>query len=219
MESPLYHLAPADLRVIETLGYDPGLDAEGGFRRLARHLDRAERTCERLRIAFDRRACEAALRAAVAGIAARCRLTIDRAGRLDVTTATLAPAPARWRVMVSPTRLAAGDPWLAVKTTQRLIYDEARAALPQGIDEAIFLNEAGAVCEGTITNIFARLDGRLVTPPLDCGLLPGILREELLESGKAIEQSFGVADLQRVDQLFVGNSLRGLIAAELVRPA
>jgi 4-amino-4-deoxychorismate lyase len=218
VESPLHELAPADLQVIETLGYVPGLEAEGGFRRLQRHLDRAQRTCARLRIAFDRRACEAALRAAVTGTAARCRLTIDRAGRLEVTTATLAPTPARWRVMVSPTRLAANDPWLAVKTTQRLIYDKARAALPPDIDEAIFLNEAGAVCEGTITNIFARLDGRLVTPPLDCGLLPGILREELLESGEAIEQSFGLAELQRADQILVGNALRGLIPCELVRP-
>jgi 4-amino-4-deoxychorismate lyase len=210
VESPLYELAPADLRIIETLGYDPG----AGFRRLPRHLDRAGRTCARLRIAFDRSACEAALRAAVAGTPARCRLTIDRAGHLEVTTAKLAPAPGRWRVMVSATRLAADDPWLAVKTTQRLIYDEARASLPQGVDEAIFLNEAGEVCEGTITNVFAKLDGRLVTPPLACGLLPGVLRAEMLETGAATERAFGLAELQRAEALFVGNSLRGLIPAQ-----
>lgn len=214
MESPLYELAPADLKVIETLRWESGV----GFCRLARHLARAERTCASLRIAFDQAACEAALIAAVAAAPApalRCRLTLDRQGRVEVTVAPLGDAPARWRVTVSPKRLAAEDPWLRVKTTQRRLYDDTRAALPAGIDEVIFLNQAGEVCEGTITNVFARLDGKLVTPPLACGLLPGILREELLVTGAAVERRLTLDELRAAEAIFVGNSLRGLIPAEL----
>ena len=216
MESPLYEIAPADLRVIETLRYDPGLETDGGFCRLPLHLDRAGRTCARLRIAFDRAACEEALSAAVAATPARCRLAIDRAGGLEVTASELEAAPSLWHVAVSTTRLASNDPWLAVKTTQRRLYDAARAGLPQGVDEVIFVNESGDVCEGTITNVFARLGGRLVTPPPSCGLLPGILRQEMLESGDAQERAFGLAELRQAEAVFVGNSLRGLIPAALV---
>jgi len=216
VESPLHELAPADLRVIETLGYDPGLEPGGGFRRLARHLDRAARTCARLQVAFDRAACERVLHGVVGESPARCRLTIDRQGRVEVTAAAMTPAPPVWRVMVSPIRLDADDPWLAVKTTPRQLYDDTRASLPPGVDEVIFLNQAGDVCEGTITNVFARLEGRLVTPPLSCGLLPGILRAELLETGAAVERSFGLVELRRAEVLFVGNSLRGLIPANIV---
>lgn len=215
MEGPLHQLAPADLRVIETLRYDPRGEAEGGFCRLHRHLERARQTCARLNIVFDREACETALRAAVQREPARCRLTIDRAGRPEASAAALGPAPDRWRVTVSKARVSSRDPWLAVKTTERRLYDEARNALPSGVDEVIFLNEAGEVCEGTITNVFARFEGQLVTPPLSCGLLPGILREEMLEAGVAVERRFGLAELQRAEAVFVGNSLRGLIPAEL----
>jgi 4-amino-4-deoxychorismate lyase len=216
VESPLHELAPADLRVIETLRYDPEVDSGGGFCRLARHLDRAGRTCRRLRIPFERAACEAALQAAAPPGPARCRLTIDRAGRPEVAVSALEPAPNLWRVMVSATRIASGDPWLAVKTTERRLYDETRAGLPPDIDEAIFLNEAGEVCEGTITNVFARFGEQLVTSPLSCGLLPGILREEMLETGAAVERAFGLEELRGAEAFFVGNSLRGLTRAELV---
>jgi 4-amino-4-deoxychorismate lyase len=226
VESALRELAPGDLKVIETLGYLPGTGRDTGFRRLARHLARAARTCARLGIPFDLAAAEAALSSAVQTLPpqaelVRCRLTVDRDGRLEASAAVAAPAPARWRAMIGATRLQAGDPWLGIKTSQRRLYDETRAQLPPGIDEVIFLNEAGEVCEGTITNVFLRLDGDpdgpLATPPLACGLLPGILREELLASGAAVEGVLTLDDLRRAAAVFLGNSLRGLIPADIVR--
>jgi 4-amino-4-deoxychorismate lyase len=86
--------------------------------------------------------------------------------------------------------------------------------LPAGVDEAVFLNERGEVCEGAITTVFADLGDGLVTPPLACGLLPGILRAEMLTLGRAREGLLGMDDLVRA-QLFVGNALRGLIPARL----
>ena len=210
MESPLHKLAPAGLKVIETLRFDP---AEG-FVRLGLHLDRTGRTCATLRFGFDRGACLMALGEAVGDAPARVRMTVDGAGEVAVTVAELAATPEVWKVAVAGERLRSDDPWLQVKTTERGVYDRARAALPDRVDEVIFLNERGEVCEGTITNVFVERDGVLLTPPASCGLLPGILRQELLAAGKAKEAVLRVEDLRGVDRVFVGNSLRGLIEAE-----
>ena len=83
----------------------------------------------------------------------------------------------------------------------------------------ILLNERGEVCEGTITSIFIdRGRGPLLTPPLSSGLLAGVLRAEMVESGEAMEAVVTVDDLRRATALFVGNSLRGLVPAQLCEP-
>lgn len=110
-----------------------------------------------------------------------------------------------------------GCPLLRHKTTERTLYERTRAALPDGIDEALFLNTRGEVAEGTITNIFADLGDGLLTPPLASGCLPGILRAELLASGRAREATLKVEDLSDA-RLYMGNALRGLIPARLARP-
>ncbi len=199
-----------DLRLIETLGWD-------GSRlvRLDRHLDRLEQSARRLGWPCDREAARAALESATATVTEigplRLRLTLDRAGRIEVTSAPLAPTAGPWRLGLAGARLASDDPWLTLKTTRRAVYDQARAALPEGCDEVIFLNERDEVCDGTITTVFFDDGTGLCTPPLASGLLPGVLRADLLEGG-AQEKILKARDLPQV-RLWVGNSLRGLIPA------
>ena len=102
-----------------------------------------------------------------------------------------------------------------MKTSNRGVYDDARAGLAD-LDEVLFLNELGQVCEGTITNVFADLGDGLVTPPVSCGCLPGILRSEMLASGQASEAVLTLDDLCEARSVFVGNSLRGLISVDLM---
>ncbi|WP_374370296.1 aminotransferase class IV family protein [Tabrizicola sp.] len=142
---------------------------------------------------------------------ARLRLTLDRDGAVEWTVAALPAAKAEWRVGLAAERLASGDPWLRVKSTKREVYDRARAGLPQGLDEVIFLNERGEVCEGTITSVFFDRGQGLRTPPLSCGLLPGVLRAEL----GCAEEVLRAEDLPKV-RLWVGNALRGLIPAVFI---
>jgi branched-subunit amino acid aminotransferase/4-amino-4-deoxychorismate lyase len=77
----------------------------------------------------------------------------------------------------------------------------------------VFLNERGELTEGSRSNLFVRRQGKLVTPPLSCGLLPGILRSKLIESGECAEEILYPYDLESADEIFLGNSLRGLIRA------
>ena len=210
MEKPFRANIPDGTRLIETFGWWPG----EGARRWPLHLARLRASAARLGFPLD----EARAEALVAGTSAehplRCRLTLEAAGGLELTTAALGATPARWRVGLADVRLRSDDDWLGVKTTQRALYDAARAALPEGVDELFFLNERGEICEGTITSVFAELaDGRRVTPALSCGLLPGVLRETLLRDGWE-EGIVTPADLATARAIFAGKSLRGLIAVD-----
>jgi 4-amino-4-deoxychorismate lyase len=142
------------------------------------------------------------------GHPARLRLTLDREGRVEwQVTARPVPYP-RWWVGLAAERLASDDPWLRVKSTRRAAYDRARVALPEGLDEVIFLNERGEVCDGSITTVFFDRGQGMRTPPLSCGLLPGVLRAGL----GCQEEVLMAEDLPNV-RLWVGNALRGLIPA------
>ena len=202
MESALRGRA-GDTRLIETLLWDGTR-----FPRLALHLARLAAGAEALGFACDAGAVRDALAGAVADRPARVRLTLGPAGDCEVTVAPLPPAKAEWRVGLAVERLASGDPWLRVKSTRRAAYDAARAALPVGLDEVVLCNERGEVCDGTITTVFFDRGAGMRTPPLTCGLLPGVLRAEMAVP----EEVLLARELPQV-RLWVGNALRGLIPA------
>jgi para-aminobenzoate synthetase/4-amino-4-deoxychorismate lyase len=194
---------PAPLQLIETLRW------EDGFARLARHLGRMEASARIFQMPFDGAAAMQALEQAVAGKtgAQRVRLTLDGAGAYVATTAPLDPNPPHWIWRLSDTPTFSGDVLLAHKTSRRELYD----APHPGVDEVIFTNERGEVTEGARSNIFVKRGEMLLTPPLSSGVLPGILRAELIGQGKAREAVLTPGDLD--GEIYFGNSLRGLIRA------
>ncbi len=217
-EGALRHGTTAGVQLIETLRWQP----DEGFLRLDRHLARLENSARDLGLAYDRSTTRAALRQAVddAEGMRRVRLTVARHGEAAATAQpfSLQPPETVWRLKLAATRLDANDALLRHKTTRRGAYDRARGEFsPAEADEVLLLNERDEVCEGTITSLFvdAGDGGPLQTPALSCGLLAGVLRAELLASGKAIETVLTVDDLGPAKALFVGNSLRGLIRARL----
>ena len=202
---------PDGLTVFETMR----AETDGRIPLWPRHLARLRRGCAATGFALDEDRVAAVLAELPRCTAMRARLTVDQAGQVALTHAPLPPNPEYWRVVLSDMRLEAGDPWLRFKTSHRPVYDAARAALPPGVDEALLKNAEGNLCEGTITSVFLWRDGRLLTPPLSCGLLPGVLRETLLADGHAEEAMLTMNDLQG-GRLYCGNALRGLIPARMV---
>ncbi|MBB4186024.1 aminotransferase class IV family protein [Sinorhizobium terangae] len=204
-----------DFSLIETLRFEP----ETGFVRLPLHLARLTRSARRLGFA-GADAADAHLNEAVRGAAGplRVRLTLDRQGTIAVTTAPFTPIPddTVWRARIAAARLDSGNRLLRFKTTRREIFEAARSEFsPAEADEIILLNEKGEVCEGTITSVF--LDdgsGILKTPPIACGLLAGVLRTELICQRRARVSRLSPADLEG-GNLYLGNSLRGLVRATL----
>ncbi len=211
MESPLRPPVDPDFRLIETALWTP----ESGVQNLDLHLARLTRTAEKFGIPMMDLS---ALNEIDMSGPRRLRLTVDQTGKTVIELYPFVPLSPDtvWRVALASDRLSSANPWLRMKTTERSLYDTARAQLPDAVDELIFLNERNEICEGTITNVFADLGQGLVTPPTSSGVLPGVLRQSLLEEGRATEQVLTLPDLQQARALYVGNSLRGLIAASLI---
>ncbi|HEV2653023.1 MAG TPA: aminotransferase class IV, partial [Rhizomicrobium sp.] len=136
-------------------------------------------------------------------------LTLDEKGAFACTSAALGATPAQWTYTVSSRRVQSADQLLRHKTTWRALYDQPHP----GADEVIFCNEHGELTEGGRTSLFIRRGGRLLTPALSCGLLDGVLRRAMLDAGECIEAVLTPADLERADEVLLGNSLRGLIRA------
>ncbi len=207
MESALRNGANAPgLKLIETLLWD-GADCP----RLKLHQARLARSAAALGWAEP-----ADLRELLGGLPAqplRLRVTLDGAGLLALERAPLPSAKTEWRVGLARDRLTSTDPWLQHKTTRRGVYDAARASLAEGLDEVIFLNERGEVCEGTITTVFFDKGQGMRTPPLTCGVLPGVLRAEM-----AVGEEVLLAEDLPKTRLWLGNALRGLFPARFCQP-
>jgi para-aminobenzoate synthetase/4-amino-4-deoxychorismate lyase len=142
----------------------------------------------------------------------KVRLLLARGGAVAVEVRPLPlPLEEPVPVAIAPLPVSTHDVRLRHKTSDRGFYDAARAAA--GTFEILFIGPDGFLTEGSFTNIFVERDGRLLTPPLSRGLLPGILRRRLLDGGEAEEADLRPDDLR--DGFLIGNSVRGLIPATL----
>jgi len=101
------------------------------------------------------------------------------------------------------------------KTTRRDVYERARASRIEA-DAVLLWNREGEITEATEANIVVELGGDRVTPPVECGLLPGTLRAELLAAGAIIERRVRVDELQSATALWLINSVRGWLPATVI---
>jgi para-aminobenzoate synthetase/4-amino-4-deoxychorismate lyase len=195
--------SPERFDLIETMRHD----VHEGVVDLDRHLERMTRSAAALGFRFDRHQARNELQAASFGAGnAKVRLLLARGGAIAVEVCPLPDGPqGPVDVAIAPLPVSPLDFRLRHKTSNRGFYREARRA--SGTFEVIFADPAGFLTEGSFTTIFVERDGRLLTPPLTRGLLPGILRERLLEEGRAEEADLRVEDL--ASGFLIGNASGG----------
>ena len=199
--------------LLETMRFDP----HEGVPLLERHLERMKGSAAELGFSFDRHEARNRIQALCFQLEtpAKLRLLASRNGELALESAPLPPAAtAPVGCIAVPTPVVPGDWRLRHKTTDRAFYDSATALARQmGAGEAVLVRADGLVTEGSYTNVFVERDGMLLTPPASLGLLPGVLRAQLLADGRAVEAELTLDDL--ADGFLLGNALRGLMQATL----
>ena len=209
---------PKTFELIETLMWEAG----SGYVLLRGHMDRLQASATYFGYTCDPATVRAQLDEAVAGLEApraRVRMTLAEDGGVTIGVTPLEAAPAEpppMRFVMSPSRVNSADAFLYHKTTRRDLYDGEwkHYSDTAGADEVIYLNERGELAEGSRTNIFLSKDGELLTPALSSGLLPGVLRADLLAQGKVREAVLTEDDLWSAEAIYLGNSVRGLMPAQ-----
>lgn len=202
--------------LIETMLWD------GAFPLLDLHLDRLTDSAEYFGFPCDRTQVQTALLEEAAAFAdrqpRRVRLLLDANGIATITSEALAPPAAGIpRVGIASERTDPADPFLFHKTTRRTLYNQAYAtASANGLADLLFLNAKGQLTEGAVSNVIIEKEGRWYTPPIDCGLLPGVYRRHLLETRSNLEERILTrADLASADAIYICNAVRGLRRVQL----
>ncbi|QQN73026.1 aminodeoxychorismate synthase component I [Croceicoccus sp. YJ47] len=204
----------APFHLIETMHFDPLI----GVPMVERHLERLKQSAHALGFACDRHAIRNDIQAFcfTHREPARLRVMLAQDGSWTLEGGAM-PDPLTQPVPCMPHDLPVeADDWrLSHKTSLRDFYDAARfAAAGLGAEEAVLVRQDGRVTEGSFTNIFVERDGAWLTPPASLGLLPGVMRQKLLDEGVAREAELTLDDLK--DGFHIGNALRGMMRARLI---
>ena len=208
--------ASEPFEVLETLAL-----VDGVYRHQAEHLARMAEAAQHFGYPWQPAAVHACLQSLAAQHGRgpwRVRLLLDRFGQPRAEAFALQPTatPVRLQLATRPLAEAHGE-WVRFKTTRRAHYAAFAPAPGSGIFDTVLFNAEGEITESTFGNLAMQMDdGRWLTPPLGCGLLPGVGRAVALREGRVQEGVVRVQDLHRVRRWAFINSLRGWLDAELV---
>lgn len=197
-------------------------EQDGGYFLEQYHLQRLVQSAEYFGFRLDAKLAqqhlsELAEQFSPQATAYRVKLLCDRQGQLQLQHSPwrFTPSTDPLRVRLAPASTDSTTPLLYHKTTQRQIYEQARASYSD-CDDVILWNERGEAMESCIANLVIPWEGQLLTPPLTSGLLPGTFRASLLEQGTIIEQTVTLEMLHQVPEFHLINSLRRWQRARLM---
>jgi len=212
---------------------------EDGFYLLGEHLARLQRGADYFKFSFDRGLAQRLLVAHVTdftGKTLRIRLRLDKDGEITISDSQcdtpafvrlpiadeLDSRPISGAVRFANSGVGDAGPYIYYKTSHRVIYDGAfKEVLERGETDALFLNDRSELTEGCITNVIVLQDGRYFTPPVQCGLLPGVMREQLLQSDSnsptLMEKVLYREDVENADAVFICNSVRGVVRVKFLK--
>jgi para-aminobenzoate synthetase / 4-amino-4-deoxychorismate lyase len=209
---------PPPFSVFEAMLWTPA----GGYWLLERHLERLAASADYFGFPLNRTETERELEQLAVRLSSqppaarvKVRLLLAKDGSMKLEAQGLPePTGKPLRVALAAAPVNSSDPFLYHKTTHRAVYEAAIASRP-GYDAVLLYNERGDVTEFTRANVAIELGGKLVTPPVSCGLLAGTLRVELLARGELVEQPFTVEQLLHSPRVLFINSVRGVCPVEI----
>ncbi|MCX6344268.1 MAG: aminodeoxychorismate synthase component I [Armatimonadetes bacterium] len=220
LKSSFLYSEPYSFDLLETLLYD----GQTGFDHCEAHIQRMRDSAGYFGYRFDEAAMHKALGEAAEAMngslgAFRVRLLSSEHGEARAEWTQIGDSPnTPIRLLISERIIDPQDRFLYHKTTNREAYDnELAAAREIGFFDTLYFNNRGEITECSITNICVKLDGCWYTPPVDCGLLPGIWRQALISSGDVSERILTLDDIISAEAVMIGNSVRGAIVVDSIQ--
>ena len=194
---------------------------DGEFRLLGFHMERLQASAEYFNFSFRSEETIRKLKSYGEQLPkeapSKVRLLLTADGTITLESQPLTEKSQSSKIVLSNEKMSLKDRFLFHKTTQRELYEKEFARASElGCADVLFRNERGEVTEGAISNIFIEKDGKLYTPHLECGLLPGVYRRHILETNAtASEKILSIDDLEHADAIYVCNAIRGMRRVEL----
>ncbi len=206
---------PLSFSIFETLLWTPS----SRFKYLSLHLGRLLKSCRFFQHPFNLKQFKQKLILYTETLSPephRIKIIVHKTKEIEILSEPFSTnLPSSPMLKLSSKKTDPTNLFLYHKTTLRNLYEEEfRISQKQGYYECIFLNNREELTEGCITNLFLKIKNELCTPQLSCGVLPGILRHTLLSRKKVKEKILTLNDLEQAEEIYVGNSLRGLIKME-----
>ena len=199
--------AKSSFFLLETMRWEPGK----GIHLQHLHVDRLTDSANHFGFDLDRTSVLASLLEIRGNEPKRVRLLASPSGSIEVQVLDLPQSVlGHWEVPIDAVPVQSENEFLFHKTTNRDVYEQARARFPNSPDVLLW-NERGEITETTTGNLVVKIGSELYTPPVTCGLLPGTFRRNLLEQRKITEKVIHRSDMNEVSSIWMINSLRGWV--------
>ena len=199
--------AKSSFFLLETMRWEPGK----GIHLQHLHVDRLADSANHFGFDLDRTSVLSALLEIRGNESKRVRLLVSPSGSIEVQVLDLPQSVSgHWEVPIDAVPVQSENEFLFHKTTNRDVYEQARARFPDSPDVLLW-NERGEITETTTGNLVVEIGSELYTPPVTCGLLPGTFRRNLLEQRKITEKVIHRSDMNEVSSMWMINSLRGWV--------
>lgn len=192
--------------LLETMLWEP----QQGYFLLDRHLKRLAASAALLGFACDLAQIRTRLEQLAKQFdirAQRVRLLLARDGAINVESKAQKADQGAVKLRLAAEAVDVSDPFLYNKSTRRRVYEKALRDRGD-CDDVLLWNARGEITETSIANVVAEIDGIRLTPPVSCGLLPGVFRGHLLASGELVEKVLRMSDLKRATRLWTISSVR-----------
>jgi para-aminobenzoate synthetase / 4-amino-4-deoxychorismate lyase len=213
----LTHALP-EFALLETLLWTPGK----GYFLLDAHLNRLASSADYFSRPVDIQDIRKQLNILAGNLSPhphKIRLLVYPHGKPVLECSKITEPGQDYRIRLARTPVNAGkDVFLYHKTTHRGVYDSALAGDPD-FDDVLLWNRNREITESCIANIIVELDGKLFTPPVECGLLAGTYRNHLLQQGKLKERIITIEELDIFSKILLVNSVRGIWQVSMWRNA
>ena len=193
VKSRFLHSQPMEFQLFESI-----LLEDGDYFLLPEHLERLKDSAQYFGFRFVGTRINADLeRIKTEGGSFKVRLVLFKDGKIETQVTPMELLTEMKPVVLATEPVNSSDRFLFHKTTRR-----------RSGDDVIFWNERGEITESSIANIVVPIDGQLFTPPIECGLLPGVFRNHLLAEGKIKERVITIEEFQNAPEFFLINSVR-----------